>query len=155
MRNTDIDDDFFTNLSVIPFSSYFNFSQLQSLFQWVSSSHQVAKYWSFNISPSNEYSGLISFRIDWFDLVAFQGTLKSLPPTPQFKSINPLVLNLFYDYWLFWKNSILIKNSCLPLLQMNFHNHSTTSTGEETQKWGKFGIHFFKSSRQLAVTDVN
>ena len=38
------------------------------------------KYWSFsfNISPSNEYSGLISFRIDWLDLLAFQGTLKSL-----------------------------------------------------------------------------
>ena len=39
------------------------------------------KYWSFNfsISPSNEYSGLISFRMDWFDLFAVQGTLKSLP----------------------------------------------------------------------------
>jgi len=38
------------------------------------------KYWSFNFSlnPSNEYSGLISFRIDWFDLLAVQGTLKSL-----------------------------------------------------------------------------
>ena len=38
------------------------------------------KYWSYNfsISPSNEYSGLISFRIDWFDLLAVQGTLKSL-----------------------------------------------------------------------------
>ena len=36
------------------------------------------KYWSFSISPSNEYSGLISFRIDWFDLRAVQGTLKSL-----------------------------------------------------------------------------
>ena len=38
------------------------------------------KYWSFNfsISPSNEYSGLITFRIDWFDLLAVQGTLKSL-----------------------------------------------------------------------------
>ena len=38
------------------------------------------KYWSFsfNISPSNEYSGLISFRIDWFDLLGVQGTLKSL-----------------------------------------------------------------------------
>ena len=36
------------------------------------------KYWSFSFSPSNEYSGLISFRIDWFDL-AVQGTLKSLP----------------------------------------------------------------------------
>ena len=36
------------------------------------------KYWSFSISPSNEYSGLISFRIDWFNLLAVQGTLKSL-----------------------------------------------------------------------------
>ena len=36
------------------------------------------KYWSFSISPSNEYSGLISFTMDWFDLLAVQGTLKSL-----------------------------------------------------------------------------
>ena len=36
------------------------------------------KYWSFSISPSNEYSGLISFRIGWFDLLAVQGTLQSL-----------------------------------------------------------------------------
>ena len=58
----------------------FNLSQHQSLFKWVSSSHQVAKYWSFNfnISPSNEYSGLISFRMDWLDLLAVQRTLKSL-----------------------------------------------------------------------------
>ena len=38
----------------------------------------MAKYWSFSFSPSNEYSGLISFRIDWFDLHAVQETLKSL-----------------------------------------------------------------------------
>ena len=55
-----------------------NLSQHQGLFQWVGSSHQVAKYWSFSISPSNEYSGLISFRIYWFDLLAVQGTLRSL-----------------------------------------------------------------------------
>ena len=57
-----------------------NLSQHQGLFQWVSSSHQVPKYWSFsfNISPSNEYSGLTSFRMDWLDLLAVQGTLKSL-----------------------------------------------------------------------------
>ena len=36
------------------------------------------KYWSFNISPSNDYAGLISFRIDWLDLLAVQGTFKSL-----------------------------------------------------------------------------
>ena len=57
-----------------------NLSLHQGLFKWVSSSHQVAKVWSFNfsISPSNEYSGLISFRMDWLDLLADQGTLKSL-----------------------------------------------------------------------------
>ena len=36
------------------------------------------KYWSFSFSPSNEYSGLTTFRVDWFDLLAIQGTLKSL-----------------------------------------------------------------------------
>ena len=69
------------------------------------------KYWSFSfsISPSNEHSGLISFRVDrvdWLDLLAILGTLKS-SPTPQFKSINSLALSLLYgptltsvrDYW--------------------------------------------------------
>ena len=57
-----------------------NLSHHQSLFQWVSSSHQVPQNWSFsfNISPSNEHPGLISFRMDWLDLLAVQGTLKSL-----------------------------------------------------------------------------
>ena len=44
------------------------------------------KYWSFSISPSNEYSGMISFRIDWFDLLAVQGTLKSLLQHHSFKA---------------------------------------------------------------------
>ena len=49
------------------------------VFLWVNSSHKWPKYWSFsfNISPSNVYSGLISFRMDWLDLLAVQGTLKS------------------------------------------------------------------------------
>jgi len=52
----------------------------QGLFQWVSSSHQWPKYWSFSfsISPSNEYSGLIVFTINWIDLLAVQRILKSL-----------------------------------------------------------------------------
>ena len=63
--------------------SALNVSQHQGLFQWVSSSHQVLmwkKYWSFsfNICPSNEHPGLISFRMYWLDLPAIQGTLKSL-----------------------------------------------------------------------------
>ena len=59
----------------------FNLSQHQGLFKWVSSWHQEAKAswsFSFNISPSNEHSGLTSFRMDWLDLLAVQGTLKSL-----------------------------------------------------------------------------
>ena len=58
----------------------FNLSQHQGLFQWISSSHEVAKVLEFqlSISPSNEYPGLISIRMDWLDLLAVQGTLKSL-----------------------------------------------------------------------------
>ena len=58
----------------------FNLSQHQGLLQQVSLCIRWPEYWSFrfSISPSNEYSGLISFRIDWFDLLAVQGTLKSL-----------------------------------------------------------------------------
>ena len=57
-----------------------NPSQHQGLFQWVSSLHQEPKYWSFSfsISPSNEHPGRISFRRDLLDLLAVQGTLKSI-----------------------------------------------------------------------------
>jgi len=57
-----------------------NLSQHQGLFWWVSSLHQVAKVLEFQLqhSPSNEHPGLISFRMDWMDGLAVQGTLKSL-----------------------------------------------------------------------------
>ena len=54
-----------------------------------------SKYWSF--SPSNEHPGLISFRMDWLDLLAVHRTLKSLFPTPQLKSINSLVFSFLYS----------------------------------------------------------
>ena len=63
------------------------------------------KYWSFSfsISPSNEYSGLISFRMDWFDLLAVQGTLKSLPKfESNFSALILLycpTLTFIHDYW--------------------------------------------------------
>ena len=70
------------------------------------------KYWSFsfNISPSNEHPGLISFRMDWLDLLAVQGTHKS--PTPQLKSINSSVLSFLHSPTLtfihdHWKNHSL------------------------------------------------
>ena len=57
-----------------------NHSQHQSLFQWVTLHMRCPKYWrfSFSIFPSKEIPGLISFRMDWLDLLAVQGTLKSL-----------------------------------------------------------------------------
>ena len=69
------------------------------------------KYWSFSfsISPSNEHPGLISFRMDWLDLLAVQETLKEFSPTPQFKSINSSALSFIYSPTLtsihdHWKN---------------------------------------------------
>ena len=66
--------------SVVSFSSCPQSLPASGLFKWVSFSHQVAKLleFRFNISPSNEHSGLISFRMDWLDFLAVQGTLKSL-----------------------------------------------------------------------------
>ena len=86
----------------------FNLSQHQGLFQWALCIGW-SKYWSFSfsISPSNESSRLIPFRTDWFDLLAVQGTLKSLLQHLS-ESINSSVLSLLLygltftskcDYW--------------------------------------------------------
>ena len=73
-----------------------------------------SKYWSFNfsISPYNEHPGLISIRMDWLDLLAVQGTLKSLFQHHSSKSINSSVLSFFYSPTLtsildHWKNHSL------------------------------------------------
>ena len=66
-----------------------------------------SKYWSFSISLSSEYSGLISFRMDWVDLLCSPRDSQESSPTPQFKSISSLELSLLYgptvtsihDYW--------------------------------------------------------
>ena len=85
---------------------------------WVFSSESTLcirwpKYWSFtfSISPSNEHPGLISIRMDWLDLLAAQGTLKS-SPTPQFKSISSSTLTFLHSPTLtsihdHWKNHSL------------------------------------------------
>ena len=64
---------------------------------------------SFNINPSNEPPGLISFRMDWLDLLAVQGSSQVSSPTPQFKSINSSALSFLYSPTLtsihdYWKN---------------------------------------------------
>ena len=76
------------------------------------------KYWSFNfnISPSNEHPGLISFRMDWLDLLAVQGTLKSLLQHHiHFKSINSSVLRFIYG-------------PTLTSIHDHWENHSLEST---------------------------
>ena len=92
----------------------FNLSQHKGLFKWVSSSHQVAKHWSFSfsISPPNEYSGLISFRMDWLDLFAVQGALKSLLQNHSSKASNSSALSFLHSPTLtsihdHWKNHSL------------------------------------------------
>ena len=76
-------------------------------FPWVSSSHQVAQVLELHHQhqPSSEYSGLISLRIDWFELLGSQES----SPTSQFKSINSLALSFVYSLALtsicdYWKN---------------------------------------------------
>ena len=94
--------------SVFPFSSGRQSFQAQGLFKRVSSSNQVAKVLEFQLQhQSFQWTPrTISFRMDWLDLLAVQGTLKSLP-TPQFKSISSSVFSFLYgptltsihDYW--------------------------------------------------------
>ena len=93
------------------------------------------KYWSFNISPSNEYSGLTSFRIDWFDLLAIQGTLKSLL---QYHSL---------------KTSIL-QRSAFFIVQLS-HPNMTTGETMALMRWtfvGKVMSLLFKMLSRLAIT---
>ena len=98
--------------SIFPSIKFFS-NELDPLISW-------PKYWSFSfsVSTSNNYSGLISFRIDCFNLLVIQWTLES-SPTPQFKSMNSSVLSplcgppLTYIYDC-WKNhSFDCKDLCL------------------------------------------
>ena len=93
--------------SVIPFSSRLQSTHLKGLFNESVLCKRWPKYWSFSfsLSPSNEYSGLNCFRMDWLDLLVVQGTLES-SLIPRIKSIYS-VLSFFYsptltsihDYW--------------------------------------------------------
>ena len=99
-----------------PFLPAFSLSQHQGLFLWVGSLHQVAKVLEVQLQYQSfhEYSWLISFRIDWFVLLAVQEP----SPTPQFKRISSLALSLLYSPTLtsmhdYWKNhSLDYKDLC-------------------------------------------
>ena len=97
------------------------------------------KYWSFsfNISPSNEYSGPVSFRMDWLNLLAVQGTLQESSPTPQFKSINSSALSFLYsptltsihDYW---------KNHSFDQMDPSRHSWNWSVTRESRKSLSSF-----------------
>ena len=97
-----------TSSSLAPFSSCLQSFPASGSFP-MSQFIRWPKYWSFSfsISPSNEYSELISFRIDWFDLLIVQRDSQESSPTSQFKSINSLASSHLYgptltsthDYW--------------------------------------------------------
>ena len=103
-------------------------SQNQGLLKWVSSPPKVAKYWrfSFSISPSNKYPGLISYRMEWLDLLAVQGTLKCvyiyicIHKLSQFSSVQSLIcVWLFATPWIAARQaSLSITNSQRSLKNM-------------------------------------
>ena len=98
------------------------------VFSRVGSLHHVAQYGSFifSISPPNEYSGLVSFWIDWFHLFAVQGILES-SPTPQTKSISSSALSFLYSPTLtsihdYWKNhSFDYMDLCQQIMSLLFN----------------------------------
>ena len=94
------------------------------------------KYWSFSfsISPFTEYSGLISFRMDWLDLLAVQGTLKS-SPTPQIKSINSSALNFLY----------------IPTLT-SIHDHKWTFVGKVFNMLSRLVMTFLPRRKRLLIS---
>ena len=111
--------------------SAFNLSQRHGLFQWVSSLHQAAKYWSFSISPSNEYSGLMSFTTDWFYILAVWGTLKNLLQHHNLKA-------LFLRCWAF-------------LMVQLSHLHMTTGKTIALTTWTFVGKVFLPRSKSLLI----
>ena len=101
-----------------PSTPALNLSQHQGLFKWVSFHIRWPKYWSFrfNISPSSEHPGLISFRINWLDLLAVQGTLKSLLQHHSSKASNLqcwafLMVQLQHPYMTTGKTTALAKRT--------------------------------------------
>ena len=87
---------------LVPFSSRVQFFPSIRVFSKESAlGIRWPKYWSFsfNISPSNEYSGLMSFRIDWLGLLAVQGTLKSLLQHKALSFFYSSTLTSIHDYW--------------------------------------------------------
>ena len=98
-----------------------NLSQHQGLFQWVCSSHQVAKVLELQLKhqSSNLYSGLSSFRIDWFDFLVVQRTLKSLL-LHTVKSFNSSMLSLLYGPFCHSFSRLRVSPTDIALLSLTY-----------------------------------
>ena len=124
-----------------PFS--FNLSQNQSLIQWVGSLHQVTKVLELLLQHQSFqwYSGLISFRIDWFNLLAVQGTVKSLLQQPQFESIANCMVQFSYPYMTTGKTiALTIGNFVSKVMSLVFNTLS------------RFAITFLPRSKHLLTS---
>ena len=102
------------------------------------------KVWSFSISPSNEYSGLISFRIDWFDLLTVQGTLKSLlqhhsskTSVLQHSLLYGPTLTSVHDYWK-KKIALTIWTFVSKVRSLLFNTLLNSGAGEDS--WESLGL---------------
>ena len=91
----------------------FSLTQCQSLFQWFGSWHQVYWSFSFSLSPSNEYSGLISFRTDWFDHLVVQGTLHTFIDRQIHRSVRAIDLKYFQ-----WRITFYFKGRVITMCQV-------------------------------------
>ena len=100
------------------------------------------KFWSFSFSPSDEHSGLISFRIDWFDLLAFQGTLKNLSSTTTWK------YQFFGSRPSLWSNSH-IHTRLLETMALTIWAFVSKVVSLLFNTYTKFGIAFLLRSKSL------
>ena len=108
------------------------------------------KYWSFsfNISPSNEYSGLISFRMDWLDLLAVQGTLKSLL---QNHSSKALILWCLAFFIVQLSHPYMTTGKTIALTRQTFVGPTLSQSWLSTVHWlSRFSRAFFATPRTIA-----
>ena len=135
-------------------------SQHQGLIQW------WPRYWSFSIIPSNEYSGLISFRIDWLDLLAVQGTLKRLLQNHSLKASmlwhsaktgrQAIVVTTWKQFWVLHGLEYIYLVKYVSLFQcrawrLHFLNPRLLFFEKWNQMKNNFGLNYAKCSAQVWI----
>ena len=105
-----------------------------------------SKYWSFSISPSNEYSGLIPFGIDWFDLLAIQGTFKSLS---QHHNSKASILQCSAFFMVQVSHQYMTAEKTIPLTIQTFVNKAMSLTFNTLSR---LVIAFLLRSKRLLIS---